>query len=283
MGKIYEMLGELKDRFRNPLVFSFFISWIICNWPVTLAVLWHNSNEIKSMGFQSTFDFIRHNLEYHLNWETPILVAFVYSFLMPFSKTIIGFFSALADRATNWTILKVNKGAWVPFNNYYNLELKNSEKQQKLSEMIQQSGRVRIELAEIKAFLEEEKQKSLLLKESIKKHELFSHELTDDSMINGEWDVKFYKTNSEEQVSQNWKIENGQIYHITMDDKHYIYNIRHYYYNNSSFKLLFVGINPTNSEEVAVFDMKISGISYMEGWLNGRRINFQRSKPKESY
>ena len=83
MEKISEVWGNIKDRLTNPLLFSFFCSWLIFNWEIPVSLIWYDSEQIKVSGHNSIFQFIHCKLNKEHSFLYPILFAIFYTLLIP--------------------------------------------------------------------------------------------------------------------------------------------------------------------------------------------------------
>jgi hypothetical protein len=83
-NSILDFIKSLLDRIVNPPIFSFLCSWLVCNWRVTIAVLWHDTSQL---GGKSIFEFIAINTNCINSFWLPFIFAVAYTLGIPFIKT----------------------------------------------------------------------------------------------------------------------------------------------------------------------------------------------------
>jgi len=91
MDKVKDILSSIRDRFANPLIFSFACSWIVINWQIPVALLWYNSKDIEKTGSKTIFDFISQRLDATNGFWHPLFFAVAYTVLIPVVRNLIRF------------------------------------------------------------------------------------------------------------------------------------------------------------------------------------------------
>src|SRR4051794_3420715 len=98
MDKITDLWKSFKERISNPLFSSFIFAWILCNWKITIALLWYDTKEIEELGFKTIFAFIEANLNPWDSFKLPLYTAIGYTVAMPFIKVAMDALKSVATR-----------------------------------------------------------------------------------------------------------------------------------------------------------------------------------------
>jgi hypothetical protein len=254
MEKLKDVLDNIRDRFSNPLIFSFLISWLIFNWEITVALLWYDSSQLQSKGFNSIFDFISCKLNKDCSIFFPILFSVFYTGFSPIVKNVIrAFYSWTQKWGENWN-LKIVKGGNISIDKYLFLRERYLQKIEQLEYITKEESKI----SQKYNHLDKE---HIELKREISKTQNFIKEITDSSFLNGYWECRFKKRESS---STNYSVENIRIfnndYYIIGDFGHekHVFNIRSFFkYHNH---LVFV--------KEGVFDKGILNQRYLFNNLN---------------
>ncbi len=138
MDKIKEIWDSLKDRFTNPLIFSFLCAWMFCNWRILVALFWYDSIQIEKEGFETIYQFINTTLNWTNGFWWPLLVSFIYTFIIPFLKVIISaFYTKLSSWSENWN-LSIIKNGQISIGKYLSLRENYNRRTKILEEVISQ-------------------------------------------------------------------------------------------------------------------------------------------------
>lgn len=98
--KIKDVYENIKERLSNPLIFSFIVSWLICNWKITVALIRYDKSQIKAEDCKSIFEFIQ--LKIDNRWDSfyfPLILAFAYTLGFPYLRQGI---RILNNKAIKW-------------------------------------------------------------------------------------------------------------------------------------------------------------------------------------
>lgn len=88
-----ELINGIKERYSNTFFFSFVASWLILNWEIPIALLFHNNELLQRDCSETYVNFINNYLsnienQSDLFWS-PVGYAFILSILFPIIKFVI--------------------------------------------------------------------------------------------------------------------------------------------------------------------------------------------------
>jgi hypothetical protein len=241
MDNIKDILQNIKERFTNPLIFSFVCSWIFINWEISLAVLWHDNTEIKNNGCTSIYEFISDNLNTKKSLWYPLFFAISYTFLIPIIRNIIrAFHSWTIKWGENWS-LKISKGAKIPFTKYIKIRDSYNERSKSLEAIILKENEIIVEYNTIKTTLLEKETKLLEANQKNVKLDSLVRQITNVETLNGFWKVNYNDEYSGHQGTEDILIENGKYYIIEKNGNNYHkFNITNFYFHPKMDSLSFI-------------------------------------------
>lgn len=225
----------LRERFTNPLIFSFFIAWIFCNWHATIALLGYQFNEYDSLYGATVY----HILKFHTSWGWPIFFAILYTLFNPIIKNIIRVFYTYVNTKGETYNLLASKGGKVDINKYINLRKRVLERTKELETLIDEENKNVEKISELRL------EKQEILKEHVKAKADFDNlkykiDMAQNvSLLNGQWKNTY--SNNSKQTIEYVSIENG-IYYIVMENgfKEHKFDIIHYYFEDSKNTVFFI-------------------------------------------
>lgn len=278
MEKLKDIFNNIKDRFSNPLIFSFICSWLVVNWPITIALVWYDSAEIQKTGCSSIFEFISDKLKEEGSFLKPIIFALAYTLLMPTIKNLIrALYSWTAKWGDNWN-LEISKGVKIPFEKYLRFR-EDYDKRSKIledviskeNELVNNYNSLNTELLQAKATINELRQKQ-------NENSNFYSQLNNIKILDGYWTNKYSDTaNRNLNGEENIYIKDGQYFIIDkFGGRKIAFRIINFYYNNITKAVSFVKENVEQSEKAKLFgehaNLKFN-INLLqikeEGWLIG--------------
>ncbi len=241
MDNIKDILQNIKERFTNPLIFSFVCSWIFINWEISLAVIWHDNTEIKNNGCTSIYEFILDNLNTTKSFWYPLCFAILYTFLIPIIRNIIRAFHAWALKwGENWN-LKISKGAKIPFTKYIKIRDSYDERSKILEKVILKENEIIVEYNTIKTTLLETENKLLGVNQQNVKLDALVRQMTNVATLNGYWKVNYNDGYAGLQGEEDILIENGKYYIVGKDDnRNHKFNITNFHYLANMSSLSFI-------------------------------------------
>lgn len=257
---IKSFFQNLRDRFANPLFFSFIISWIFWNWEIVVALLWYDRQQLKLSGHHTIWRFI----EAHSNNEDsiwcPLYFALGYTFLAPTFKNVI-------DGVHTWTTMwgeKLNlwiaEGGSVPTSKYLKFREEHLKSMNELTALINGESDFKNQLAKANEDLAKAKneiadknleianQKNILseLKNSISTG-------TDPKILDGRWTVETVLYENGERISHKIVITSGLVF-LANDETEERFTtphalIKHLLYNKEANTVKFLFARPRPNSE----------------------------------
>lgn len=240
MDKLKDILYDIRDRFSNPLIFSFIISWILFNWEISVALLWYDTNQLELEGYTSVFEFIADKLNKKYSLIYPLVFAFLYASLFKnLFKALIAFSEKWGE---DWN-LKILKSAKVSMEKYLVLRENYKQKEKELVQILNEESAIKEENTNLLRSYHELNQKNLKNEETIRS-------IGDVKFLNGYWECKYRKKDSLSNVK--YEIENVHIrdyaYYLVKDfgNEEYVFDITNFYkYYNT---IVFVKITRNRTE-----------------------------------
>lgn len=189
MKKIQEILDQFNERFSNPFIFSYVLSWIIFNWKIVVALLWYDSSQIKLSGANSIFDFIEINSDMERGVLYPLIGAFAYTFGMPIFKNVVKAFNSWASKwGTNWS-LNILKNGQISVNKYLKLRDEYQERTKILSDVIAQENEYIERFGTLQTENLEIKDRNNELSRKIIDCESIIDNFSNSKILDGRWEV----------------------------------------------------------------------------------------------
>ena len=118
MEKFNDILENIGERIRSPLIFSFILSWLLVNWEIVVMLLWFNDELLVDKGFDFHIAFIAAKLNPWQCWQLPLIAAMSYTFGYPIIKNIISVHQTVISKFGYKAKLLVSKGASIPMDRY---------------------------------------------------------------------------------------------------------------------------------------------------------------------
>lgn len=229
-----DVLILFRDRFTNPLFFSFLVAWIFYNWQATLAILGYQFNENDSL-YGAT---IYHIIKCHSSYKGPILLAFLYTIFNPIVKSVIRvFYTYINTKAETYNIM-VSKSGKVEINKYLRMRATMLDRTRKLEKLIEDEDK-NIEIISTlrteKAEAENEKNKAKAELDTIKYEMMISKNV---SLLNGQWKNTY---GNQEKITEVVSIEDGKYFIIDKNGfKAHKFDLVHYSFDLVSRQVFFI-------------------------------------------
>lgn len=242
MEKLKEIYSNIRDRFTNPLVFSFVCAWIIINWKVTVALIWYNPEEIRKTGCETIFEFISDKVNTGTGILHPFYLALGYTLLMPIVKNLISaFYTWTGTWGENWN-LSISKGGKIPIGKYFKLRENYDRRTKILEKVISQESELTNKNATLETELFEIKDAANSLKLQLTESQNTISLSKNVGMLNGRW------TNSySDEIDTSFNgieevlIENGKYSVIGIsDDRIHYFNIIYFHFDVNGKTVFFI-------------------------------------------
>ncbi len=261
MEKFKDVFNNLKDRFTNPLIFSFVCSWIIINWEITVALIWYDIKQIERTGCDSIFCFIRYNINISDCLWHPLLFAIAYTLLIPFIKNLIkALYSWTTKWGEDWNI-KISKDGKIPVEKYLKLRENYLVKIKTIEDIISSENKTLEEYNELNNELQKMKAREIELQQKNNTNESFISNLYNVNILNGFWTNTFKDNipNSKLDGSEEIEISNGAYFIIgNFNKKIQVFRIIHFYYDNKNKTMFFIKERINQEKAIENNDLKFN-------------------------
>lgn len=232
MDKLNDVFKELKQRLTNPLILSFFLSWLIINWRVTIGLIFYKIEDLPKDQYQSYSDLIVKNYGPWHYYIYPFLIAVGYTFCFPFIRSGIKLFQSWLNRETDKRLFKMSGTTTVPIKRFLKdrqLYLSNTEK---LREIMDKESEYLTENQSLRA----ERNR---LQEQMNEYSTLSN----SNFLNGYWDVKHILDGEEKTERVN--VSQGRFYKPGRESR-----------DQEWLSFENYGINPGNRNLIILFTQK---------------------------
>lgn len=145
MDKISEFFKELKDRFSNPLIFSFLFGWLVVNWKIVIGLTCYSITDLSRDGYTSYINLITSNSNFENSFLFPFLIALGYTFLFPVFRNLISMFNAWIQRWGSVQTLRISKEGKISVAKYIKLREIIEERRHAIENVINQESQHLIE------------------------------------------------------------------------------------------------------------------------------------------
>lgn len=167
MTGIKDFFEELKIRIANPLISSFIISWLVCNWKIVVLLLFYKSEDFPVDGSTSYIDYISDNYNFLVAIFMPMVGAVAYTAASPIVSAKVKLFYAEISAKNNSDILKSTDERSMPMKKYIKLLKEINDQKKEIQELAAVEGQITLELEEKKRELEGLKSEFLISKGEI--------------------------------------------------------------------------------------------------------------------
>jgi len=236
--KIAELFDSFKERFSNPLIFSFLCYWILYNWKIALALFWYDPDQLPIDS--SIYSFIENQLASCKSWSIPLTFAVIYTALMPILRTFIKvFYSRINKWGENWN-LQILSGSQVSIDKYLKLRQNLVARTKLLENVIRDESQYRSKFEDMKTQLIEA-QSTLESNKAYISHLQGKMDESDNlGMISGKW-LNNYQRATGENGTEEIEIQgNNYIVLSSFGQKETKYLIKDFRYKSDNKEVFFV-------------------------------------------
>lgn len=240
MEKFNDIINNLRDRFTNPLFFSFAFSWIFSNWEIIISLLWFDKSQIYHEGYMSIFDFIRAHLSFWYSFFIPFILAIIYTIFNPFIRNWIKVFYTMQNAKGESKSLKATEGNYVSIEKWIGQRNIIEQQHKELSGLIKDEGEIQKENNTLKI-------NNQNLEIRIRNLERESGDLSErinsmynTNILNGKWTLT-YKVPGQEPAKLEIEIINKTIQRIDkFNQKSFVGDIVNFYYDPKLRRIFFI-------------------------------------------
>lgn len=265
MEKLLDFFKNLQQRFSNPLIFSFCISWLFVNWKIPVALLSYNS-AVGSGVQHELINQVAELLSEDGTYSYPLLLAVTYTFLGPIAFNLISGFNLWAEKWGDGLNLWISNGWKVPFSKYFKFR-KEYEKRSKILEDILASEQVSLKEQEtIKSELFRAKEEIIRLKNENLNSSTVIANLGNLDLISGNWKRKSI-SNVGVVDEQLLEVMNSNVYIRSGVRTEQKYQIQSFFYNstNRTVRFMLYGVTPNENGFYSFEELEFRG-KEMAGW-----------------
>jgi hypothetical protein len=293
MEKISDIFNSIKDRVNNPIFISFIISWIFCNWKVTIALLWYNSEYWDSQNNLS--DYIIENTNAKDSIVIPIVFAIVYvAFVNPLAKNIVKILTQLIDNLGNFLHEKLIEDQPIKFRVYLEQTKELQERENAIATIQNKQDitnkRIKFLEDELRQLQDTVVQKDGMLEEQRKANsqQLELHEMekqnlinkkhlqTDISFMQGTWDITYKNKQSDPKTIF---IDPFEVRYMASETI-YFYKPRAFLRTDNGH--VFMIMRSNGDGETYFYDLMMNPDGSLSGFENDRAVIFDKSKRDSS-
>lgn len=238
-----DIVANLKERYRNPLPFSYLVAWICFNWEVTVALAWYDKYQIQQEGFKSIFAFITDKLKRSDSFLIPLAIASGYTFIYPILKNIIqAFYSWTLRWGNDWNI-KILKDGKVPMDKFLSIRETLKSRTNVLEQIIVEENAYKDKYQELETKLLEREMELSAVRNNNLELSNFRQQLYDIRFLEGKWRCSYTLLNGATGTEDI--IINNERYYVFSEygERKEKFKITNYYYDNKSMSLFFIKSN----------------------------------------
>jgi hypothetical protein len=252
METVKDLFESLKNRFRNPFLLSFLISWIVTNYKLIILFFYTPQYYAIKNNFESYFKLIEENIDNEKSIVIPFIAALSYTIFFPiFNNLIKAFNSWNAMWGENWS-LKILKNGSIPINKYLNLKKEYEKKISTIENLVEtefQSLEKNASLIDENIQLKNDLNNSL---DDLNNYKIKISKINNFTMLNGFW-INTYRENPNSELrSEEIKIENGKYFIVEeFGTLKHVFNIYDFYYVDfyETPKIHFVKVGVIQGDE----------------------------------
>lgn len=281
MERLSDIFNNIKDRFTNPLIFSFTVSWTIINWRIVVALVWYDNIQIKNEGYTSIYSFIQSELNHFDTIVYPIIFALGYTFLAPVVRNLVrAFYSWTSKWGNNWNI-EITKGGKVGIENYLKLRDNYDKRTKALEEVISSESVTRGEFESLKTENLKTQSENIELKNKESELRKFISDQSDNRILNGYWLTKF--TDGAYSGENEVFIDNGRISFVKpFGDKEEMFYLSNFRFDPVNKSVFFIKENVNakvkdETKKVIVNELRFERDDFMTG-LENRTVRIEYRK-----
>jgi hypothetical protein len=233
-------LNNIRERFTNPLIFSFIIFWLTVNWRITIALFWYDTKEVEQEGYSTIFEFIKDNVTAVRAFLIPFSLAVGYTFLFPIIKNVIKAFYAWTFKWGEIWHLNIMKEGKIPFERYFKLREEYDKRSKILQENIDKETEFFAKYDSISTEIIKYQTEVNELRQLLTENNSIIHLFRDIRLLNGYW-INTYEDSIQPRLkgSEEIFIEDGKYYLVRpMGKRVHVFNITNFYFD-STIKTVF--------------------------------------------
>lgn len=240
MEKVSSFFDHLKERFSNPLFFSFLISWLVVNWRISIALIWFDPKQIEATSNKSIFEFIEKNIGSDKVFWIPLLCALGYTLGMPVMRNLIRIFYSWVDKWGDKLNLRILSNGYISINKYLKLRSDHEERTKLLQDVISKEGQYLEQYNGLKTELLQSQNSNNETIQKLQSLEKTINDYNDTKILAGRWQCSFEFPNGTKGTEEVF-IEYSDYNIVTeFGEKNRKFLIRDFHYDNRSGAVFFI-------------------------------------------
>ena len=200
MEQLSNLTKNMRDRFSNPLFFSFIISWTFINWRIPIGLIMYNNAALKTDGYTSYMNLIEQNYTIQRSIILPLLTALFYTFGFPFVRNwILAFQTWIIKRSTDWN-LKIAASGQVSMEKYIQLRERYFTQIKTVENLFLEEGKYLFENKELNI----EKLKLTTQNNNLNNNLQHWQSMNNVRLLDGEWNYHF--KSKDKKINNNYRM-----------------------------------------------------------------------------
>jgi len=263
MDKLSEFFKELKDRFSNPLFFSFIVGWLAINWKIVIGLFFYSQTELDKDGFSSYFDLVLKTSNWKNTFAFPFLIALIYTFIFPIVRNWISMFNAWNQKWGTEKTLNISKDGKISVSKYIKLRDVYEQRRLLIEDVLQKESIHLAENEKLRTQLLELQNKLNALQDILQQYK----NNNDLRYMNGDWILKTGSALDPKRVL----IHDGIIYANEKYERGpHLFKIHEIAFNslNQEFVMLYEEMDNRNKIFGEVFQTRSDNITHLRNKSN---------------
>jgi hypothetical protein len=284
MEKVGEFFKNIMDRFSNPLIFSFIVSWMVINWQITVGLLWYDDKLLQNTGCNTIFEFIKDHLNKQDSFWNPLGIALIYTFILPIVKNVIQAFNTwIITWGDTWN-LRISKGGKVGVDKFLQLREDHKKRTTILEKVISEEGDYLNKYNAAKTSELEAQERLNQTIRQINEKDIIIDGFTNINLLAGNWVNSYEPKNgipSEEDIHIS-----GEAYYVISKygDRKHTFDIRNFFYDKGRNSVFFIKELTFDekqkrpvTEHFSINRLRFDGNDILSGFENGTtKISYKR-------
>lgn len=184
---IDDLLTSLKERFTNPLAFSFLCSWLLVNWRVVLALFWNDAVEVEVKESGGLIAFVAGQFSWCKSFWMPLFIGVLLVLLLPLGRAALQMFYAYVNREATDRVLGIRGEGMISVRSYLRLREDYRSRTERLMEIVQQDTESAGERARLETQIVESERSRIAIAKDLQQVDSLYKKATDIGVLDGRW------------------------------------------------------------------------------------------------
>lgn len=188
---IDDLLSSLKDRFTNPVAFSFLCSWVVINWRVILALLWTDDLKADIHAAGGLVEYVSSQFTWWRSFCLPLLLGTCLVLLLPIVKALLQMFYAYVNREGMNRVLAIKQDGNISVRSYLRLRKDFSDRTSELMRIVKEDTEASGDRNRLQTSIIELQRHSQSLTNEVQALQELLNRSIDVGRLNGTWRLEF--------------------------------------------------------------------------------------------